>query len=341
MQDASADGRARHVSESGRTLCDMALPTGMTLRQETAADIPALVALGDETWSALYGRTGYVTAELLEMGLQRPGRDAQRDDPVIFAGDRLVAGAALQAWPPMTEVVSPILVDLALSAGDRSACIDALILALQDAARARLTDADIGVERVFGLNVPTRDAGLRDHVRGLGWTLLRTYFEMSIDLTDGSFPDVEWPEGMTIRIFGDPAVVEPTIDVMTEAFADHHGDFASPDSWRHWLTADTVLPDASYLLNDADGPVGGLVSSDFGDGEGFIVAVGVRRRGRGRGAASAMLRQSLHDLASAGFATASLSVDGENTTGALGLYERAGMSVRVATEAWVTPLQRA
>ena len=40
------DGRARHASESGRTLCAMALPTGMTLRQQTAADIPALVALG-------------------------------------------------------------------------------------------------------------------------------------------------------------------------------------------------------------------------------------------------------------------------------------------------------
>ena len=319
----------------------MTLPTGMALRQETAADFPALVALGDETWSTLYGRTGYVTTELLEMGLQRPGRDAQRDDPVIIAGNRLVAGATLQAWPPMTEVVSPILVDLALSPGDRSACIDALIRALQDAARARLTDADASVERVFGLNVPTRDTGLRDHVRGLGWTLLRTYFELSIDLIDGSFPDLEWPKGMTMRRFDGPAVVEPTIDVMTEAFADHHGDFASPDAWRHWLTADTVLPDASYLLDDADGPVGGLVSSDFGDGEGFIVAVGVRRRGRGRGAASAMLRQSFHDLASAGFATASLSVDGENTTGALGLYERAGMSVRVATEAWVTPLQRA
>jgi ribosomal protein S18 acetylase RimI-like enzyme len=313
----------------------------MILRQETAADIPALVALGDATWSALYGRTGYVTTELLEMGLKRPERDPERDDPVIFAGDRLVAGAVLQAWPPMTEVVCPILVSLALSPDERSAVIDALIGALQDAARAHLTDADASVERVFGLNVPTRDTGLRDHVRGLGWTLLRTYFELCIDLTDGSFPDVEWPEGMMVRMFGNAAVVEPAVAVLTEAFADHHGDYASPDSWRHLLTAEVVLPDASYLLDDADGPVGGLVSSDFGDGEGYIVAVGVRRRGRGKGAASAMLRQSFHDLAAAGFPTATLTVDGENTTGALGLYERAGMSMRVATEAWVTPLHLA
>ncbi len=313
----------------------------MTLRQQIAADIPAVVELGDETWSALYGRTGYITAELLEMGLKRPERDPERDDPVIYAGDRLVGGGVLQAWPPMTEVVCPIIVDLGLSPGDRSAAIDALIGALQDAARARLTDADASIERVFGLSVPTRDMGLREHVRGLGWTLLRTYFELSIDLTEGSFPDVEWPEGMMMRTFGDAAVVEPAIAVMTDAFADHHGDGPPPDTWRHMLTAEVVLLDASYLLDDADGPVGGLVCSDFGDGEGYIGPIGVRRRGRGRGAASAMLRRSFHDLAVAGFATAKLDVDGENTTGALGLYERAGMSVRVATEAWVTPLHRA
>jgi ribosomal protein S18 acetylase RimI-like enzyme len=45
--------------------------------------------------------------------------------------------------------------------------------------------------------------------------------------------------------------------------------------------------------------------------------------------------------AAVGYPTAALTVDAENTTGALGLYERAGMSVRVATEAWVTPLHPA
>jgi ribosomal protein S18 acetylase RimI-like enzyme len=319
----------------------MALATGLALRQMTAADIPAVVALGDATWSALYGRTGYATAELLEVGLQRPGRDPERDDPAIFAGNRFVAGASLQAWPPMTEVICPIVVDLELSSGDRSACIDALIGALQKAARARLAEADAGVERVFGVNVPTRDTGLRDHVRGLGWTLLRTSFELAIDLTDGSFPDVEWPEGMSMRTFGDAAVVEPAIAVMTEAFADHHGDYSAPDQWRHWLTATSILPDASYLLNDADGPVGALASSSLGAGEGYVGAIGVRRRGRRKGATTAMLRRAFRDLAAAGYSTATLDVDGENTTGALGLYERAGMSVRVATEAWVTPLHRA
>ena len=40
-----------------------------------------------------------------------------------------------------------------------------------------------------------------------------------------------------------------------------------------------------------------------------------------------MLRRAFHDLAAAGFPTAKLDVDGENATGALGLYERAGMVI--------------
>jgi ribosomal protein S18 acetylase RimI-like enzyme len=111
---------------------------------------------------------------------------------------------------------------------------------------------------------------------------------------------------------------------------------------RQWAGADirglVELGDATWSADDADGPVGGLVCSDFGDGEGYIGAIGVRRRGRGRGAASAMLRRALHDLAAAEFPRARLDVDGQNTTGALGLYECAGKSVCVATEDWVTPL---
>jgi hypothetical protein len=40
--------------------------------------------------------------------------------------------------------------------------------------------------------------------------------------------------------------VEPAIAVMTEAFADYHGNYSAPDQWRHWLTAKSILPDANH-----------------------------------------------------------------------------------------------
>jgi hypothetical protein len=40
---------------------------------------------------------------------------------------------------------------------------------------------------------------LRDHVCGLGRTLLRTSFELVIDLTEDPVADVEWPTGVAAR----------------------------------------------------------------------------------------------------------------------------------------------
>ncbi len=318
----------------------MALPTGMTLRQLTPDDIPAVVALGDAIWSTLYDLPSYLTAEFLAVQFTRPQLDPERDQPALFAADGLVGWAALAASPPMTEIVCPIGVDLALAPGERAACIDALVEELASAARARLTDADPGVRRMLGLFIPTRDSGMCEHVRGLGWTLLRTYYEMAITLTGRPEQEVELPAGMTLRTFADPGALESSIDVMVEAFDDHHGDTPSPEEWHHMLSAEVVLPGASYVLDDQQGSVASLVCSALGDGEGYVGSIGVRRRGRGRGAASALLRRAFDDLAAAGFATAKLDVDAENTTGALGFYERAGMSVRVAQEAWGAPLAR-
>jgi hypothetical protein len=78
----------------------------------------------------------------MELGLRRPNQDPERDNSVIVSDGWPIAWAALQAFPPMTEIVSPITVDLTLSPDARSASIEALIAALQSAARARLTDAD-------------------------------------------------------------------------------------------------------------------------------------------------------------------------------------------------------
>ena len=58
----------------------------------------------------------------------------------------------------------------------------------------------------------------------------------------------------------------------------------------------------------------------------------MRRPWRRRGLGLALLLHSFRDFAARGATRVGLGVDAENTTGAVGLYERAGMHVCGATE---------
>jgi ribosomal protein S18 acetylase RimI-like enzyme len=60
---------------------------------------------------------------------------------------------------------------------------------------------------------------------------------------------------------------------------------------------------------------------------GWINVLGVRAPWRRRGIAIALLARTFADFEARGATRVGLGVDAENPTGAVGLYERAGMSV--------------
>ena len=76
----------------------------------------------------------------------------------------------------------------------------------------------------------------------------------------------------------------------------------------------------------ATGPVG-VKGSRHGVQDLFIMTLGTRRAGRKRGIGSALLLRALTQARGAGFTSASLVVDADSPTGALGLYERVGFTV--------------
>ena len=91
-------------------------------------------------------------------------------------------------------------------------------------------------------------------------------------------------------------------------------------------------PDLWWLVRDGD-EIAGVCLNRMGDaGEpdhGYVHILGVRRPWRRRGLGEALLRHSFRDFWRRGVSTrVSLDVDGENTTGAVRLYERVGMPCR-------------
>jgi mycothiol synthase len=159
-----------------------------------------------------------------------------------------------------------------------------------------------------------------------GYPQVRVTFVMEIDDAAMS-PPPDWPGGFDVRALR-PGVDEPAAyEAHEEAFADHWG--RPRGSYERFLAL-TRRPyhDPSLWFLASDGPeIAGLVLASIVDGSGWIDVVAVRRPWRGRGLALALLRHAFAELAGRGIARVGLAVDAFSPTGAVRLYERAGMHV--------------
>ena len=115
-----------------------------------------------------------------------------------------------------------------------------------------------------------------------------------------------------------------------ESFADHWDFRRIPfDVWRSFMAADSRFdPELWWLAEDGDELAGVCLNFWHFSGDptfGWIGTLGVRRPWRRRGLGLALLRHSFVDFKRRGATRVGLGVDAENTTGAVRLYERAGM----------------
>ena len=168
------------------------------------------------------------------------------------------------------------------------------------------------------------DAG-RAFLEALGYRHARTFWHMSrrIDASEG--PGTP-PDGVTIRPFRDgdgPALHH----VLEAAFAGHFG--WEPMAYDAWETATFRAPSSDpslIFLAERGGELVGALTTAIDEEEPWVAEVGVLEAHRGIGIGRALLRRAFAELAARGWTIVKLNVDGENRSGAMGLYEREGMT---------------
>jgi mycothiol synthase len=177
--------------------------------------------------------------------------------------------------------------------------------------------------------VPEKAVILRDELESRGFVFDRSSFRMVAHLRD-DLPEPEWPAGISVREFREEDA-RAAHAVQEETFADL--DDYSPisyEDWRHWSLREPFDP-GLWSLAFADGELQGIsLCRPEWDGDpsfGWVSILGVRKPWRGRGLGLALLRHSFRELRGRGKTRAGLGVDSENATGAVRLYERAGMEV--------------
>ena len=182
--------------------------------------------------------------------------------------------------------------------------------------------------------VPDSDTQLNDLLRRRGWVDARRFWRMRIDF-DGPVPEPVWPAGVEVRDYrrgeDDRAVHELITTSFREIGGQHERAF---EQWRTFLLESDRFDPELYLVAVADGQVVGASLGQEAGGEGFVRQLAVHPSQRGRGLALALLREGFRRNVARGLPAAILGVDAGNPTGALALYEKAGMRVHEQFTRW-------
>jgi mycothiol synthase len=198
-----------------------------------------------------------------------------------------------------------------------------LLLAIENVAAAKAPDSNL-----MGYT-SADDAALSDLYAGSGYALVRHSYRMRIDL-DGTPEEPDWPDGFSVRTMR-AGEERQFYDGQMASFADTWLFTAEPyELWRHWMAEEPGFDASLWFAAERDEDLAAIVIARAPKNEpglGWIRILGVLPEFRQRGLGQAMLKHAFGEFARRGFEAVGLGVDAENPTGAVRLYERAGMHV--------------
>jgi ribosomal protein S18 acetylase RimI-like enzyme len=202
-------------------------------------------------------------------------------------------------------------------------------------ARQNVDLAPEGSRVVLHTSANTTCREVSDLLSRNGLDLVRHGYRMIIDFDRPPASPI-LPEGIVIRPIAFGKEERDAVYAGYEAFQDHWGFIEEPfeQFYKRWQSDYQSYPyyDPSMFFIAVDGEEIAGISlclqrhQEYPD-LGWISSLGVRRPWRKRGLGLALLQHSFTEFYQRGITKAGLGVDAENITGAVRLYEKAGMRV--------------
>ena len=213
-------------------------------------------------------------------------------------------------------------IDMRLRPGADEAVGDALVSVLETRARERAAPGALARGIHAGNDEPAKRVfGAR------GYELIRHSLRMERSFED-EVEEPVWPKGLTLRTAADDEL-QRVWAAAEDGFRDHWEFELQPyEEWLHWAKGPDTDRSLWFLAEDGDEIAGACLCRPHEAGEpdaGYVASLSVRLPWRRRGLALALLLHSFGEFRRRGRTRVSLGVDAENTTGAVRLYERAGM----------------
>ena len=310
------------------------LPAGYTARGGNIDDYKIACELLNIHSQHLNGKNDLNDPELLRLDWLNEGFIHATDLRMIFASDGSLV-AFVECWLNSDPPVHPWIYGCVHPAHWGKGIGSHIVTWAEDHARLALEKCppDLRVAPRSGAEAHNK-AGLA-LFDVLSWNLIRSYYRMVVDLD--SAPDVPaFPEGITVRPYDPETETEEVYRTFVDTFKDHFGFVEEPfekglAEFKH-NNIDEPGYDPRYWFVAMDGnEMAGIClcrPEDTEDSEaGWVGKLGVRRAWRKRGLGNALLKHAFAAFYADGKKRAGLGVDAGSLTGALKLYEDAGMRV--------------
>jgi mycothiol synthase len=308
------------------------LPLGFTSRNASLDDAEMAADMGRDYSLATTGFSD-VDGETLRNQWQSPRFDPAQDVYFVFNPDGRLVGYC-EAWTNGDPPVHPFIWG-AVAVDCQNLGIGTHLLGWAEGRVRNVLDkvpADIRVAPLASF--PTAIIGARTLLENNGWSYLRSHFTMRIDLNSAP-PAPQYPAGISLRTY-QPELAESIYRAVDEAFRDHFGHVDQPFEsafarFKKTMIGDPLFDGNLWTLAMEGDQIAGVClcqKKAWDDPEsGYVNILGVRRPWRKKGLGLALLRQAFGEFHRRGYRKISLGVDASNITGALRLYEKAGMKV--------------
>lgn len=310
------------------------LLNGYTARGATMDDLETAVNLMN-TYSQHYLGTIEAPVEEIRKDWVSPGFDVEQSTCLVFTPKGEAIGY-VEVWdtasPPVHPWVWWCLHPEYVGNGVGSFLLDWA----EERTRQAIQRCPADVRVAFRSGADSSITPAKKAMEAHGMVHIRHSFQMRIEMESPPLEPV-WPDGIRLKVFDldrdDPAAVYRA-DV--DAFRDHFGFVESPfeegyERFMHFMAdGDSYTPGLWFLAMDGDQIAGICLNRKHSHEDpevGWVSSLGVVRPWRRRGIGLALLQQSFAEFYRRGYRKVGLGVDGENLTGALRLYKKAGMHV--------------
>jgi mycothiol synthase len=321
------------------------LPEGFTVRGGSLDDLEQAIQLFNRWSRAVIGRDEFSDIQSIRDEWTAPGVDPAEDIRHIFAPNGELVGH-IELWTNAKSLVHPELWGrLDPDYEDLGIGTWMLQWAEQRALQA-IASVPAGLRFAPHVGSYRQAQKAKKLFEELGYHHIRSLYHMLIEM-DAPVPEPEFPEGITLRTYHPETDAEAVYRAEQDAFRDHFGYVEQPfeeglEKWKHNREHGGYDPTLFFIAMDGDEIAGTNLCrthSFYDEDRGWVSSLGVRRPWRKRGLGLALLRHSFNEFYRRGKRKVGLGVDAQNLTGALRLYENAGMHIDQAYDTYEKELR--